>query len=356
MSTPFSSASLANPDGPSDGPASPAILWVVSLDGRGGARDLNLDPHAVTAHLAAADGEAAPLWVHIHREWESADLWLKSVKVPRAARRDLLAGDTRPDALALGEGLLVNLRGVNLNPGAEPEDMVALRLWVTPRLVVSARARSVKAVQDVRAQLKHGYGPLDAGGISGALALALADRMQPFLLELSDSIYDLDERDEILGSETQDRERDLEEELHQARLDIVGLRRYLAPQQAALSRLQSSVHPVLTQANKETLGIALNAHTRHLEDLDSLRDQAALLRDRIQQRAQERTNRVVYRMSLMAGVFLPLTFITGLLGVNLGGIPGAETNWGFWILCGLLVVLVGVEWFYIRRSDRFRER
>jgi zinc transporter len=258
--------------------------------------------------------------------------------------------------VALGDGVLVNLRGVNLNPGAEPEDMVALRLWVTPRLVVSARARQVKAVQDLRAQLKHGYGPLDAGGIIGALALALADRMQPFLLELSDSIYDLDERDEILGNETPDRERDLEEELHQSRLDIVGLRRYLAPQQAALNRLHSSVHPVFTLANRETLGIALNAHTRHLEDLDSLKDQAALLRDRIQQRAQERMNRVVYRMSLLAGVFLPLTFITGLLGVNLGGIPGSASSWGFGVLCGLLVALAGGEWLYLRRSDRFRDR
>jgi zinc transporter len=327
------------------------LLWAVALDGAGRAREIPLSD--LDGHLGKT-----PLWIHMHREWEGAEAWLKAIKAPKAARRDLMSANTRPDALPLGEGLLVNLRGLNQNPGSDPEDMVALRLWVTPTLVLSSRARHVKAIEDVRAQLKHGYGPQDPGGVLAALALSLGDRMQPFLLALSDAIDELDEKDEaLLGADTPDQDRDLEEDLHQSRLDIVGLRRYLAPQQAALVRLAGLTHPVLTPAAREHLGIAMASHIRHLEDLDSMRDRAALLRERIQQRAQERMNRAVYRMSVLASVFLPLTFITGLLGVNLGGIPGATTNWAFWILVVALVAVVAGEWMYLRKGDgRFRDR
>ncbi len=51
-------------------------------------------------------------------------------------------------------------------------------------------------------------------------------------------------------------------------------------------------------------------------------------------------NRRTYTMSLLAMLFLPTTFLTGLFGVNLGGIPGAESHQGFAIFCLMLVVLV----------------
>lgn len=49
-----------------------------------------------------------------------------------------------------------------------------------------------------------------------------------------------------------------------------------------------------------------------------------MLREHMNQALAEKMNRDTYRLSLSAAVFLPLTFITGLLRVNLGGIPGGE--------------------------------
>jgi zinc transporter len=63
----------------------------------------------------------------------------------------------RPRCTPLGEGLLVNPRGVNLNPGADPEDMVA--------------------VNDIRDRLAAGTGPLDAGDFLVELATRPVERM-----------------------------------------------------------------------------------------------------------------------------------------------------------------------------------
>ena len=48
-------------------------------------------------------------------------------------------------------------------------------------------------------------------------------------------------------------------------------------------------------------------------------------------------------------MFLPLGFITGLLGINVGGIPGSGAPWAFWVVVALLVVLAGgLVWVFRR--------
>ncbi len=339
----------------------PGVLWSLVLDGpdRGQAAPLP----APDGSLAPPPG--APVWIHIDRNWAQAETFMeRHLGLPASARRDLMAPESRPDCWVGGGGVLLNLRGVNLNPGAEPEDMVSLRMWVTESLLVTTRARPIMAAKDIRQRVEEslsdvsdptgtrtvGWAP---GAVAALLAQALADRMQPFLMELDDAIYAIDERDEELREDRPEVEEELEEALHQRRIDIVGLRRYLSPQTMALSRLLTHDHPALKPWDRETFASVQATFIRYVEDLDSLREQAQLLRDRIQQRVQERSNRAMYKLTLMAGVFLPLTFITGLLGVNVAGIPGADTPDAFWILTGLLAVLAIGEWIYIRTSRRF---
>ena len=68
------------------------------------------------------------------------------------------------------------------------------------------------------------------------------------------------------------------------------------------------------------------------ENLDAGKEQALVLHEQIADTLSEKMNRSMYLLSLLAGIFLPLEFVTGLLGVNIGGIPGTESAWGFPLL------------------------
>jgi zinc transporter len=62
-------------------------------------------------------------------------------------------------------------------------------------------------------------------------------------------------------------------------------------------------------------------------------------------------NKTMYVLSIVAGIFLPLGLLTGLLGVNVGGIPGTENQWAFAIFCGLLLVVAVVQvWLFKRKK------
>lgn len=59
----------------------------------------------------------------------------------------------------------------------------------------------------------------------------------------------------------------------------------------------------------------------------------------------------MYVLSVVAAIFLPLGFVTGLLGINVGGIPGTEWPWSFTVVCVALLVMAGglAEFFRRRR-------
>ena len=69
--------------------------------------------------------------------------------------------------------------------------------------------------------------------------------------------------------------------------------------------------------------------TRHIEDLDLARENALVTQEELMNRVALEQNSRMYLLSVVAAIFLPLTFITGLLGMNVAGLPGTENPRGF---------------------------
>ena len=89
--------------------------------------------------------------------------------------------------------------------------------------------------------------------------------------------------------------------------------------------------------------------TRYVEDLDVVRDRAAILQDELTSMLSESMNRTMYLLSIVAVVFLPLTLVSGMLGMNVGGIPGEKWPWAFAFLCVAFLVVGLLEWWLIRK-------
>src|SRR5690606_827579 len=106
------------------------------------------------------------LWAHLNLLEEDTRAWLEdeSGLAPDIARA-LLTQETRPRFEPVGDGALINLRGVNHNPGAEPEDMVSVRIWVEPHRVVTTRRYKLLAVRDMRDDILRGRAPVTPGDL-----------------------------------------------------------------------------------------------------------------------------------------------------------------------------------------------
>jgi zinc transporter len=200
-------------------------------------------------------------------------------------------------------------------------------------------------VSDIDELLDQGRGPKNVGEFLALLADRLVARMEPVIAEIDDRIDALE--DEVLESYSPE----MRERLATVRRQAILLRRYFAPQREALLRLASDQEatPWLEQRERHLLRETADRITRYVEDLDAGRERAAVVHDQLANHISDEMNRGMYILSVIAAVFLPLGFITGLLGINVGGMPGVDSAWAFAAVCVLLAVLAGLEFWLLRR-------
>lgn len=307
-----------------------------ALDGRGGAKPLDAGDLESRATLEA------PVWVDLDLNKGPARDWLRRrAGMEKAAVDGLLAGETRPRALALATGLMLVVRGVNLNPGADPEDMVAVRLWLDRRQVITSRRRRVLSVEDLADALKAGNGPTSPGSFLVFLIGRLTERIGTVVGEIEDEI------DDIELSIVEDEVADLRARLGDLRRQVAAIRRFLSPQRDAMDRLYRQPGEFLGDREAQDLREETDRLTRHLEDLDLARERALVTQEELLNRIAQEQNQRVYLLSVVAAIFLPLTFATGLLGMNVAGLPGTESRWSFAISAVAMGLLgVGLTLFF----------
>jgi zinc transporter len=111
--------------------------------------------------------------------------------------------------------------------------------------------------------------------------------------------------------------------------------------------------PWLGDNNRLRLKEATDRVVRCIEDLDSARDRAAITQEELVNRLSEQLNARIYVLSLVAAIFLPLGFLTGLLGINVGGIPGADNPSAFLVFLLFLTVIVVLQILIFKRKRWF---
>src|SRR5690606_482493 len=240
--------------------------------------------------------------------------------------------ETRPRCAAYEDGVLLNLRGINHNPGAEPEDMISVRIWATASVVISLRSYPVNAFHAVREETAAGIISPTPGGLLVAICERLIDNIEPVVEQLKEEADEFEER--LLAA----RERLPATALAEFRRTILLLRRYILPQREAMAQLQREGRMIFEEEHTIHLRETGDRITRIAEELDSIRERAAVLQDQVAGQRQETLNRRLLVLSVVSAFFLPLTFVTGLFGMNLGGIPFEEEPWSF----AAVVALTGV--------------
>jgi zinc transporter len=314
-----------------------SILFAWDFDGNGGGKSLACD--TISKELKA-DTLA---WVHMNATHKDTRKWLKKEVsyLDDLILDALLADETRPRIIEFDEGALLILRGINLNEGEEPEDMVSIRLWIDANRIISLERRNVKAVRDIEEKLKKAKGPKNAGDFLVQLAAQLLGRIEPVLTQLDEATDDIEEK--VMENPSFDERQTIVDIRKQA----IILRRYMSPQRDVMQHLRTSTLPWLDAMQKRHLQESYDRVLRYVEDLDAIRERAQVVKDELTNTLSDRLNKNLYVLSVVAAIFLPLGFLTGLLGINIPGIPGVENPNAFWIFCAALTLVVsGQVWLF----------
>ncbi len=314
------------------------LILAYILDGNGGGSKVGWD------EINAWQPEQGILWVHLNYGNPGVQEWLTENSGLHEVISDaLIEEDSRPRCTSFHDGLLLGLRGVNMNPGSDPEDMVGIRIWFEKNRIITTRQRRLLSISDIQTAIDQGKGPDSLSDFLVQVAGRMMERMRHVIDDLEDSVADVE--DQVLTSES----RQLRSQLANLRRQAISLRRYLSPQREAMSRLLTEKVSWLDESSRIRLREVSDQLARYIEDLDEARDRAAVTQEELVNRLSEQMNSKMYLLSIVAAIFLPLGFLTGLLGINVGGIPGAESKLGFTVFILLLGVVVVFQVWYFKK-------
>ncbi|WP_051227330.1 zinc transporter ZntB [Oceanospirillum beijerinckii] len=272
-------------------------------------------------------------WLHFDLNNSSTMDWLNQHSlVDPVIVEAMAAEETRPRCVISDKGILLILRGVNLNPGQSADDMISIRLWVEEHRVISVRRRKLTSVQDLRDQIQRNQAPKSAPELVVDLANHLTWHIGETIERYEEQLSDLEDKMLNEGDDN------IRQDLLTIRRQLITLQRYLSPQKEAINRLMTEKIDWLENSQKKQLREVNDRLVRHLEDLAAMRERSVVVQQELSNHLAEKANTRVYLLSIITAIFLPLSFVTGLLGINVGGLPGMENPEAFWNVLWLLVI------------------
>lgn len=277
------------------------------------------------------------VWVHLTSNEDEAQRWLRET-----ARLDdyvvdaLTASETRPRCEAFEAGALLNLRGRAVDEMASGDALASVRIWAVKGRVYSVTRRPLIGIASVEQQIA-AHEIVDPGDFIAAVAAAITSDLDPHVADLGDELDTCEERLDA------NRVFDLRRIVTRVRVAAIGYRRFLSPQRAALEKLAALPGAWLAEDDRRHLAAAADRAARMTEELESIRERAALMHEALTDLRSEQIDSRSLLISVVAMVFLPLTFITGLYGMNVAHLPYAQEPWAFdaiMALCGGIAIFV----------------
>jgi zinc transporter len=293
------------------------------LDGRGGGVPLERSKDIET-----------PLWCHLDFLEDDCRENLVELSIPEHAIDSLTRLESRPRTMLHEEGILTILRVINLNPGEAPNDMVSLRIWIEADRVISLRQKKVLSTQDIRVDLENEKGPKNTSEIITGIIERVSDRIADYVDNVESKIEALED---ALGSESL---VSLRTSVAKLKRETAMVRRFLAPQRESLENLYRLSEKLLVKEDRYYVQELSDRITRYVEDLELVREKAMVLQEELINMMAQQQNDRMYVLSIIAAIFLPISFITGLFGMNVAGLPGINEPSAFVYVAGFMTAMV----------------
>ena len=239
--------------------------------------------------------------------------------------------------------MVATLRGINVNVDAEPEDMISLQLWSDGQRLITLRKKPMQTPRDIVALLDRGIGPTDAGNAITAIVEQLTVRMSQSIVDMNEQIDILEEMD------VDDDHEKILPKITTIRRNCLALKRHMSPQHEALDYISRDAPPWFEDHDRREIAESIDRLRRYLDDIDISKESAVVLQDELRARALASNEHATYMLTIVAGIFLPLGFLTGLMGINVGGMPGVEDGDAFWIVVAVCIGIMALQLFLFWR-------
>ena len=301
---------------------------------------------------SSADNSTGPNgfeWVDVDLEDAESLSWLENDSALEEETRQLLVNnEQRNRRFIVPEGLFLSLcypAEAQRTPGSEP--IYRVGVLVTEDRFVTVRRRTIPAVEQLWETI-HDEPEIPSSGWAflSRLVFRIAAEVEWILDETADEIDRLEDHVFEVASQPPI------DEIGKLRRQLILDRRHITALNRVLDETLDDHRITLSPKESSSLSSAAQLVIRQVRTVEFFLERANLIQDQIQSLLSDRINTATLRLGVVATVFLPLGFLTGLLGINVAGMPGSHNPIAFWIVCAILTVLAVGAWVLVGRLHR----
>ncbi|MDM0113094.1 transporter [Variovorax sp. J22R133] len=297
---------------------------------------------------AAPEPQAQPAfaWLHFNFAHVAAERWLS---------RHAQLSDDFFEALHDGlystrieraeQSLVAVINDVHFDFELDASDISTLWISVDRRLVVTARRHPLRSCDNLRTAILRGEAIRSTADLLERLMRTQADVLVGIVRSATDRVDKIE--DQLLAGRLNTKRA----RLGGLRRVLVRLQRLLAPEPAALFRLLQNPPAWMAGNDVEELRAATEEFSVVLRDMQALQERIKLLQEEIAASVNEDNNRSLFVLTVVTVLALPINILAGLFGMNVGGIPLAQDEHGFWVVVAIVVSFTAIAgWLALRRQ------
>ena len=260
---------------------------------------------------------------------------------------DIMTTSQRPKLEDMGDYLFLVVRMITNHRGQDEEKFEQVSLVVGPNFVLSFQEDIGDVFDLVRDRIRKGKGRIRNQGpdyLAYSLLDAIVDGYFNELERIGDEIEALE--DEILKTP----KPATVQRIHRLKQEMIFLRKSIWPLREVIARLERRESPLIKESTAIFLKDVYDHTIQVIETVDTFRDMLSGMLDVYLSSVSNRMNEIMKVLTIIATIFIPLTFIVGIYGMNFRFMPELEWRWGYWIVWGVIVVVALGMISYFRRN------
>ncbi|MEX0617929.1 MAG: magnesium/cobalt transporter CorA [Pseudohongiellaceae bacterium] len=259
---------------------------------------------------------------------------------------DIVNSGQRPKAEEFHHYIFLVLKMLSYDDARKTFSIENISLILGENYVISFQEKKGDLFDPIRDRIRTGKGRLRSSGadfLAYSLMDAVLDGYFIAIEKLGDHIEEVDEAI-LAGNDTGQMAV-----IHRMKRELLYLRKSVWPLREEISQLEKSSSPLISAATKTFLRDLYDHNIQVIDMVETYRDILGGMHDTYLSSISHRMNEVMKVLTIIATIFIPLTFVAGVYGMNFQYMPELEWRYGYFVVMGIMAVIGGGLLVYFRK-------
>lgn len=306
------------------------------------------DLSAVEESLAHKDRDSVT-WIHVDgiHDVDTVERLGRHFDIHPLVLEDIVNTNQRPKMEDYEDYLFLILKMITYNEAEKLLHVEQVGLIVGGKYVLSFQESDSPVFEPVRERLRKGRGRIRKAGpdyLAYALMDAVVDNYFIVLEKIGEDVEELE--DEVIGNPVPQ----TVESIHTLKRELLLLRKSVWPLREAVASLEKRDSPLIQEKTGLFLRDLYDHTIQVIDTIETFRDMVSAMMDSYLSSLSNRMNEVMKVLTIIATLFIPLTFIAGIYGMNFKVMPELEWRYGYGIVWGVILLVAALMLFYFRKK------